>query len=209
MTRTTHRLTAGRACDRGPFDGPFKVRCESAQTGVFYLQGFSRAGFYEIRFQTIKAARAAARDEYERQRTRGRTIDARIVDARGRIVDAFTAGGPWESTQPENYPADCPARIALIYPGNEQRFMPGAYRTLRGAQRAARAAFRAALGMPAASGNEAGSPAPDQARTDAAGPDELMPIGVRVIDTSLNDWDCPDGAIWAELYGLRARWTVY
>ena len=160
MTRTTHRLTAG----------PYSVRCIGPHC-AYWLQDFDRSGLHgRVRYYSkIKAARIAARLEARRMGRLDARIDADIVDADGRIVDAFHYSGPWESAGPfDRFESDKPARVCLIYPGNEPRFLPGAYRTLRGAQAAARRAFRAAV--------------------ESADSAHGAPESVQVIDTSRNDW---------------------
>ena len=193
MTRTnrTYTRTAGRASERGPFSGPYCVRCIGPHC-AYYLQDFNRSGLRgRIRYyETARAARIAARAEARRMARFDARIDADIVDADGRIVDAFHYSGPWESAGPiAPFESDKPARVCLIYPGNEPCFLPGAYRTLRGAQTAARRAFRVAI--------ESADSAHD------------APESVQVIDTSRNDWEYPDGALWAELGAPDGRWITY
>lgn len=200
QTNRTYTRTAGRAAERGPFSGPYCVRCIGPHC-AYYLQDFDRSGLRgRIRYyETARAARIAARAEARRMGRFDARIDAAIFDAEGRVADAFSYSGPWESAGPiDPLAPEKPARVALVYPGNEARFLPGAYRTLRGAQRAARAAFLEAV--IAASGAEAGP-------ETGAGPE--APEGVRVIDTSRNDREYPDGAVWAELGNPHGRWITY
>ena len=197
----THTRTAGRAAERGPFSGPYCVRCIGPHC-AYYLQDFDRSGLRgRIRYyETARAARIAARAEARRMARFDARIDAAVLDAEGRVADAFSYSGPWESAGPiDPLAPEKPARVALVYPDGEARYMPGAWRTLRGAQCAARRAWRA---MAAASDASAGA---SDASQNASG----MPTAARVIDTSLNDWDSPDGAVWAELYGMRDGWIVY
>lgn len=186
-----YTYTAGPAEFRGPFSGPYCVRCIGPHC-AYYLQHFDRSGLRgRIRYyETALAARIAARLEARRMGRLDARIDADIVDADGRVVDAFRYSGPWESAGPiDPLAPEKPARVCLIYPGNEPRFLPGAYRTLRGAQAAARRAFRVAV--------ESADSAHD------------APESVQVIDTSRNDWEYPDGALWAELGDPRGRWITY
>lgn len=191
MTNHTYTHAAGPAAIRGPFSGPYCVRCIGPHC-AYYLQDFDRSGLHgRVRYyETARAARIAARLEARRMARFDARIDAAVLDAEGRVADAFSYSGPWESAGPiDPLAPEKPARVCFVYPGNEARFLPGAYRTLRGAQAAARRAFRAAI--------ESADSAHD------------APESVQVIDTSRNDWEYPDGALWAELGAPNGRWITY
>lgn len=210
----TNKHTAGPAEFRGPFSGPFSVQCIGPHC-AYWLKDFNRSGLHgRLRhYATITAARIAARLEARRMARAGARIDAAVIDADGRTADAFTNSGPWESAGPiDPFKPDYPARACLIYPGRPPVYLAGAYRTLRGAQAAARRAFRAAVAAASeADGPEAADRSGGACRARSGGPKRPpeAPESVRIIDTSRNDWDCPDGAIWAELGAPNGRWITY